>query len=424
MAYGKIKADTLVYDNSGSDVEVTLASLGNKANLASPTFTGTVTIPTPAANDNTTKAASTAYVQTELGDYAALAGATFTGNVVMSANLTVQGTTTTISSTTIEVADKNLELGKVSTPTDTTADGGGITLKGASDKTFNWVDATDAWTSSEHIHLGDSKKFLAGTGSDLSIYHDGTNTHIDNNTGHLFIRNNVDDDDGGNIYIQGKSQENSIVCNDDGSVDLYFDTHKSFDTDANGIRVFGPEGGSAFIHLYADEGDDNADKWWLKADQDGTGFYLQNYVSGSTENCIRAVGNGSVILFHDNTNRIETTAAGVTVNGLVTDTKGELRNIPKLIKSSAHTLVATDAGQTIYTSSGGVTINSSVLSAGDAVTIINNSGSDQTITQGSGVTLYNTADAATGNRTLAGRGMATVWFADNATVYISGAGLS
>ena len=44
MAYGKIKADTLVYDNSGSDVEVTLASLGNKAPLASPTFTGDVTI--------------------------------------------------------------------------------------------------------------------------------------------------------------------------------------------------------------------------------------------------------------------------------------------------------------------------------------------------------------------------------------------
>ena len=79
MAYGKIKADTLVYDNSGSDAEVTISSLGNKANTASPTFTGTVTIPTPSANDNTTKAASTAYVQTELGDYALLAGPTFTG---------------------------------------------------------------------------------------------------------------------------------------------------------------------------------------------------------------------------------------------------------------------------------------------------------------------------------------------------------
>ena len=66
----------------------------------------------------------------------------------------------------------------------------------------------------------------------------------------------------------------------------------------------------------------------------------------------------------------------------------------------------------------------SVLSAGDAVTIINNSGSDQTITQGSGVTLYNTADASTGNRTLAGRGMATIWFASASVAYISGTGIS
>ena len=168
MAYGKLKADTLIYDNSGSDVEITISSLGNKAPLASPTFTGTVTIPTPAANDNTTKAASTAYVQTEIADfittsavsttYAPKASPTFTGTIngaalTLSGNLTVNGTTTTVSSTTLEVADKNLELGKVSTPTDTTADGGGITLKGASDKTFNWVDANDAWTSSEHIHV-------------------------------------------------------------------------------------------------------------------------------------------------------------------------------------------------------------------------------------------------------------------------------
>ena len=58
------------------------------------------------------------------------------------------------------------------------------------------------------------------------------------------------------------------------------------------------------------------------------------------------------------------------------------------------------------------------------MSIINNSGSNQTITQGSGVTLYNTGDATTGNRTLAQRGMCTVWFAAADTAYISGSGLS
>ena len=80
-------------------------------------------------------------------------------NLTVVGNLTVQGTTSTISSTTITVSDKNLELGKVSSPTDTTADGGGITLKGTDDITFNWINATDSWTSSEHIELAANKVF-------------------------------------------------------------------------------------------------------------------------------------------------------------------------------------------------------------------------------------------------------------------------
>tara|TARA_B100000287_G_C20648616_1_gene786064 strand:- start:1307 stop:2344 length:1038 start_codon:yes stop_codon:yes gene_type:complete len=113
-----------------------------------------------------------------------------------------------------------------------------------------------------------------------------------------------------------------------------------------------------------------------------------------------------------------------TFAGSVSDSKGNLRSIPSVAKSSAHTISAANAGRAIYISTGGVTVDNSVMSAGDAVTIINNSGSDQTITQGSGVTLYNTADASTGNRTLAGRGMATIWFASASVGYISGAGLS
>ena len=54
MAYGKIKADAIIYDNSGSDVETTFAVLSAKAPTASPTFTGTVTVPTPTAGDNST----------------------------------------------------------------------------------------------------------------------------------------------------------------------------------------------------------------------------------------------------------------------------------------------------------------------------------------------------------------------------------
>jgi len=114
----------------------------------------------------------------------------------------------------------------------------------------------------------------------------------------------------------------------------------------------------------------------------------------------------------------------ITGTSTVADSKGNVRSIPSNAQGGAYVGVAADAGKAIYISTGGVTLNNSVFSAGDAVTIINNSGSDQTITQGSGVTLHNSADASTGNRTLAARGMATAWFASASVAYISGAGLS
>lgn len=87
---------------------------------------------------------------------------TINNSLVVSGNLTVDGTVTSVNSTTISVDDKNLELGSTASPSDTTADGGGITLKGTTDKTFNWVDATDSWTSSEHLDLASGKVLKIG----------------------------------------------------------------------------------------------------------------------------------------------------------------------------------------------------------------------------------------------------------------------
>ena len=72
-------------------------------------------------------------------------GGTFAGNVIMSGNLTVNGTETIVNTQTLTVEDKNIEMGKVSSPTDTTADGGGITLKGTTDKTLQWSNTTKSW---------------------------------------------------------------------------------------------------------------------------------------------------------------------------------------------------------------------------------------------------------------------------------------
>jgi hypothetical protein len=176
------------------------------------------------------------------------AGLDVPGNIVVGGNLTVNGTTTTINSSTMSVDDKNLELGAVvngivsatgtvgsisgsgpwtatitgmtttaglipgstitatissgsigaggtytitainsntsvtytatggttpvagavtnintTGPTNVTADGGGITLKGATDKTINWINSAAAWTSSEDWNLVSGKQYEINT---------------------------------------------------------------------------------------------------------------------------------------------------------------------------------------------------------------------------------------------------------------------
>jgi len=72
---------------------------------------------------------------------------TVTGQVTIGGDLIINGTTTTINAVTLTVDDKNIELGSIASPTDVTADGGGITLKGSTDKTFNYVNSTGLWTA-------------------------------------------------------------------------------------------------------------------------------------------------------------------------------------------------------------------------------------------------------------------------------------
>ena len=81
------------------------------------------------------------------------------GVVRITGGLTVDGTTTTLNSTTLSVDDKNIEMGSVASPSDSTADGGGITLKGATDKTIIWDNTNDNWTSNQDWNIASGKSF-------------------------------------------------------------------------------------------------------------------------------------------------------------------------------------------------------------------------------------------------------------------------
>jgi hypothetical protein len=72
---------------------------------------------------------------------------------------TITGTTTNINTTNLVVEDKNIVINDVVSPSDVNADGGGISLSGTTTKTLNWIDATDAWTSSENFNLASGKSY-------------------------------------------------------------------------------------------------------------------------------------------------------------------------------------------------------------------------------------------------------------------------
>lgn len=113
----------------------------------------------------------------------------------------------------------------------------------------------------------------------------------------------------------------------------------------------------------------------------------------------------------------------ITASNTISDALGNLREIPQNIQALAYTLVATDSGKQVVASAQ-VTVPSAVFAAKQVIQIINNTDAAITIVQGAGLTMHQGGQTATGNRTLAARGVCCVLFTSNAECYICGAGVS
>jgi len=173
-----------------------------------------------------------------------------------------------------------------------------------------------------HLQLTDNSNIKLGTGDDLLIYHNGSDSYVKNSTGDLYIR-----DTNGNIVIQPKTDENAIKCLADGAVEIYHDNVKTLYTSTTGailkagatggdskLQIYGNEGQRAVLQLGADDGDDNADYWQFQARTDGN-LNIQNYNGGSWVNSLILRGGGASELYHDNNKKLETTSLGATVTG-------------------------------------------------------------------------------------------------------------
>ena len=165
MAYGKVKVDTLTWDDSSTDTDVVVSTIAQKA---SPTFTGTVTIPTAAIT---------------------------TGNIT-TANITTGVFT------------------------------GDVTLTGSSANVV--FDASD-----NALEFADNAYLWIGTGNDIELWHDGTDSNIKSNTGQLKIR-------GSDIrFKSGDDGETLATFADDGACTLYNNNQIKIATTATGIDVTG-----------------------------------------------------------------------------------------------------------------------------------------------------------------------------------------
>ena len=95
-----------------------------------------------------------------------------------------------------------------------------------------------------HIDLIDNSKIRVGTGDDLQIYHDATDSIIDNTTGDLYLKTTGSGDDiiiraADDVIIQTQGSEGAIVARGDGTVELYYDGNKKLETTTTGAKVTG-----------------------------------------------------------------------------------------------------------------------------------------------------------------------------------------
>jgi hypothetical protein len=153
------------------------------------------------------------------------------GTVTIPGNLTINGTTTNINTTNLLVEDKNITIGDVTTPTDVTAAGGGITLLGATNKTITWNNATDGWEFNQAMKVtGNIVAPSANIGViDINITagqidtNSGSNLTLDSDGGTVLINDNLNVDSGV-LYVDATN--NYVGIND---------TTPSYPLDVNGI---------------------------------------------------------------------------------------------------------------------------------------------------------------------------------------------
>ena len=381
------------------------------------------------------------------------AGATGS-DLTLSGTLTVNGTQTILNTETLQVEDKEIVIGNVSSPTDATAHGGGWKLKGANNKTITYNQTGDKWVSNKDFEVPQliatqaaTTEFIQATSTNngtrsigsfsgkdssgnavtlkMGGYGDTQRGEIFTHSNHAlgFATNNAATqmilDTSGSLGIGTNSVDRKLHVKSSGLI------AKFESTSANALIMFATptnEAANTIPNIGANDNDlefttGNISRLKITTDKVMTSVDFKPDTHHQ-----RDIGTASNA-FRDIYGQTITVSTAY-------DSKGNVRSVPAKEPGNAnYTLAATDAGKYVDSQGSGTTITvpANTFSQGDVVTILRATSGDCTIAQGSGVTMYHSADGAnttTGNRTLAQRGMATMIFVNANYCYISGAGLS
>ena len=249
---------------------------------------------------------------------------------------------------------------------------------------------------------GAAATFTDGTGN-YGIQMAGGAAYVGTTSNHMtsFRTNNTD-----RMYIAAAG---NVVINPPGS--------------GTALAVSGLTGSSTYFSQNTTSGSSAEYHYQATNGTDSNLNILVSQVGAATKYAHMFTATATPLLLGTNsTARLTIAASGtvLTVAGIsgthstkIADSAGTLYEagylgVPQNSQTAAYVLVLADRGKHISITTGGVTVNASIFSAGDAVTVFNNSGSSQTITQGTSVTLRLGGTATTGSRTLAQYGVATL----------------
>ena len=193
-------------------------------------------------------------------------------------------------------------------------------------------DAVTTAKIAKPLDFADNEKARFGTGNDLELYHDGSNSYLINGTGDLTLQNGSGNTN--QIRIRGQNGEESIVANGNGSVDLYYDNSKKLETITWGVDIQGNTrtsgdfvvidngkfraGYASDLQIYHDGTDsiikNSTGKFEIHADQ----FRIRN--EADSKILFSADNNANVYLYYNNNEKLRTENTGITVTGTVAAT--------------------------------------------------------------------------------------------------------